>query len=88
METKVMQYSYAEAYVGNWTVRTYINGIVEHETIVAEYELAGYIERLKNDGYTYCYSSDEIEEYKREYLRYKELYEDAVAKPVYGYEGG
>lgn len=55
-------YYYEEAYIGNYEVTCYEDGIIVDSEIVAYYELGGYIERLEDEGYTFGYPKEVIDE--------------------------
>ena len=89
MENEVIkQYSYDEGGFGRRLVRTYINGVQETEKIVKDVEFGEYTHKLYEQGYEFAFAPEEVEEYKKQYLRYKKLYERAVNNTVYGYKRG
>ena len=80
------QYSYKEIYSDNYEVTTYIDGVKEDSYIVETYELSGYTERLKYEGYEFCYDREEISKCIDELKYYKELLESMKENPLVGCE--
>lgn len=68
------QYVVKEAYTGNYHVIEVVNGRIELNSIVAYYELSGYINSLKNRGYTEAYY---VPEYEAAMKKAEEKYEFA-----------
>ena len=77
------QYSYEEVYSGNYEVTTYIDGVVEDSEIVAIWELGGYIERLEDMGYEFCYSDEEFCHVQSEIERLSSLMEKIKRNRLY-----
>ena len=72
------QYVIGNAYTGNCRILQYVNGKYETGTIIADYEICGYISALENMGYEKAY-------YEKEFLaRIKNLEEELrMAKEWY-----
>lgn len=72
------QYVIQEAYTDNFKILQYVNGKYETGTIVAIYEVDGYVSALENMGYERAY-------YEKEFLaRIKNLEKElAMAKEWY-----
>lgn len=70
------QYVVSDAYSGNYRVMQYIDGKLERYSIVAVYELSGYLEALKDNGYREAYF---VEQYEREMQKAMEAYRCAEA---------
>lgn len=77
------QFSYELVYTDNYEVYTYIDGVVEGSEIVSYYELSGYIERLENEGYEFCYSDAEFARVQSELSRLTALMEDIQRNRLY-----
>lgn len=77
------QYSYEEVYSGNYEVTTYIDGVAEDSEIVAVWELCGYIERLEDMGYEFCYSDAEFFRVQSEIERLSFLMEKIKRNRLY-----
>ena len=89
MENRVIkQYTYGEGGFGRRLVRTYINGVQETAKVVKDVEFGEYTHKLYEQGYEFVYSIEDVEEYKKLYLKYKEAYERAINNTVYGYKEG
>jgi hypothetical protein len=78
-----MQYSYEEVYSDNYEVTRYVNGVVEDSEIVAVWELGGYIERLEDMGYEFCYSDEEFCRVQSEIERLSSLMEKIKRNRLY-----
>ena len=55
MKPKKKQYIIEYAYTGHSHVITFVDGKIESETIINDYEISGYTTRLKAEGYTQAY---------------------------------
>ena len=77
------QFSYELVYTDNYEVYTYVDGAVEGSEIVSYYELSGYIERLENEGYEFCYSDAEFARVQSELSRLTALMEDIQRNRLY-----
>ena len=89
MENEVIkQYSYDAVDFGSKLVKTYINGEVETTKVIKNEEFGKYTHELYKNGYEFIYSLEEVAEYEKLYLKYKELYERAINNTVYGYKRG
>ena len=80
------QYIYKLAYTDNYHVIQVVDGKIEHSTIVAYYELDGFLSALRSMGYEEGYY---VPEYKLEMLKAQEelefaqkAYNRAVQHPV------
>jgi len=62
MEKMIKQYTLEPAYIGNTTVKRYINGVCNgFGDIIADYGLSTYIGLLENEGYTQAYIVSDYE---------------------------
>ena len=77
------QYSYEMVYNDNYEVFTYIDGVVEDSEIVSVWELSGYIDRLEDEGYEFCYSDAEFARVKSELSRLTALMEEIQKNRLY-----
>lgn len=55
------QYTIEDAYIGNSKVTFYEDGVRTYYTIIANYDLDGYIEAKQEDGWVEGYSQDMME---------------------------
>ena len=72
------RYFYKQAYIANTEISMYIDGKLTGTDIINDYDLGGYIRRLRDEGYTFGYPPEEVERLKKEYEDAKEAYEEAV----------
>ena len=77
------QYSYEMVYNDNYEVFTYIDGVVEDSEIVSVWELSGYTDRLRDEGYEFCYSDAEFEKVQSELSRLTALMEEIQRNRLY-----
>lgn len=74
------QYVIGVAYTGNCRILQYLNGKYETGTIVADYEVGGYISALENMGYERAYYEKEfiarIKNLEKELREAKEWYQN------------
>ena len=70
------QYFYEEAYSGNYEVTLYEDGIIADSDIIAVYNLSGYIERIKDEGYSFGYPKEVIEDLEKERRQIQERLEE------------
>lgn len=70
-------YYFKEAYLGNSHFMTYVDGVLEKDYIINDYELDAYRNHYVNKGYTFGIPPEEVEKYKKEYEDAKEYYECA-----------
>lgn len=90
------QYVVKEAYTDNYCVLQYEDGKLTNYTIIAYYEVDGYLTSLQNMGYTQAYYVPEykakVDELRRELNHAISEYENAVKNPLiwsdYDYELG
>ena len=71
------RYFYKQAYLGNTEIFMYVDGKLTETDIINDYNLDGYIGRLRNEGYTYGYPPEEVEHLRKCYEEAKEAYEIA-----------
>jgi hypothetical protein len=72
------RYFYKQAYLGNTEIFMYVDGKLTETNIINDYNLDGYTRRLRDEGYTYGYPPEEVEQLRQEYEDAKETYEEAV----------
>lgn len=74
------QYVIQKAYTGNSRILQYVNGKYETGTILADYEICGYVSALKNVGYEEAYYEKEflarIKNLEKELEMAKEWYQN------------
>ena len=72
------RYFYKQAYLANTEIFMYVDGKLTETDIINDYDLDGYTRRLRDEGYTFGYPTEEVERLKKEYEDAKEAYEEAV----------
>ena len=87
MENTVKKYFYNDAYIGNVEIYLYENGVKVDSDIISTWQLDGYTARLRNEGYTFGYPSEEVEKLKEEYEDAKAAYEEALKNIIKKEEG-
>lgn len=74
------QYVIQKAYTGNSRILQYVNGKYETGTIIADYEICGYVSALENMGYERAYYEKEfkarIKNLEKELEMAKEWYQN------------